>query len=346
MNKINVAIVGFGLSGRVFHSSLLKACPEYEITKVFTSRVDEVKELLPSAVVVSDINEIFNDATIDLVILCGPNYTHYEQSKRALLSNKHVVVEKPFVIDSNDGQELIDMAKERELILTVFHNRRWDGDFLTIEKLIEEDQLGDIQQFNSHFDRWRPHIRDNKWKEKPGEGTGIYFDLGVHLIDQCIELFGHPKEVFADLEDQKANEGVIDYFHVILKYEKMRAVLHSSSFSLNNPRFSVLGNKGNYIKSGLDPQEEKMVKGLSPAQDHFGSEDEKSYGVLITESTKEKISTLPGEYLTFYKKLALAIQTKCYSDIPVTPESALSVIKVLEASIESSKEGKWINFNR
>ncbi len=336
MNKINVAIVGFGLSGKVFHTSLIKACPDYEVTKVFTSRKDELSISLPNAKAVSELNDIYQDDEIDLVILCGPNDTHYPQAKDALLAGKHVVVEKPFVVNSKEGQELIDLAKDKNLLLTVFHNRRWDCDFLTVKKLITEGKLGEIMQFESHFDRWRPNqSTTKKWKERPGEGTGILYDIGVHLIDQCLELFGKPDEVIADLGEQKGNAGVIDYFHLILKYKEMRAILHSSSYALANQRFTILGNKGNYKKMGLDPQEERMSQEMSPLDEGFAIEDAANSGILYTEENEEQILSVHGDYLGFYQKLSEAIQTKDFSKIPVTAESALEAIKIIEESIQS-----------
>ena len=347
MKKINVGIIGFGLSGRVFHTSLIKACDQYEIKKVFSSRVNEIKESLPNTEIVSDIENIINDTDIDLVVICSPNFNHYDQCKMALLAGKHVVVEKPFVSNSIEGEELITLAKGQELLLTVFHNRRWDSDFLAIKKLINENSLGRIKQFESHFDRWRPVKRDGKWKEKPGVGTGILFDLGSHLIDQCLYLFGKPDSILADLVDQKSNDGVVDYFHIILQYKEMRAVLHSSSFSLKNTRLSILGENGNFVKFGFDPQEADLNSGVDPREESFGREQVADYGLLTTkinEKTKEEYIPSPkGCYLEFYNQLANAIERMNPELIPVKPESALDVIKIIEAAQVSSSDRKWID---
>jgi scyllo-inositol 2-dehydrogenase (NADP+) len=347
MNKIKVGLIGFGLSGRVFHTSLLKACNQFEIKKVYSSRVNEIKETLPKTVIVNDIKSIIKDTDIDLVIICGPNMTHYDQCKMALLAGKHVVVEKPFVSNSIEGEELISLAKKQDLILTVFHNRRWDSDFLVIKKLISDNRLGNIKQFESHFDRWRPVKREGRWKENPGLGTGILFDLGSHLIDQCLCLFGKPDSLFADLADQKDNDGVVDYFHVILQYKEMRAVLHSSSFSLKNPRLNVLGDNGNFVKYGLDTQEAALITGADPREDGFGKERASDYGFLITkldeEIVEEYIASPKGCYLEFYKQLANAIEKMNLELAPVNPESALDVIKIIEAAQVSSLKRKWVD---
>lgn len=346
MEKINVGIIGFGLSGRVFHSSLLKANSDFQIKKIFSSKKEKVHQIFPDVEVTESLDNIFSDPKLNLIIICGPNETHYEQTKRALLFGKNVVVEKPFVVNSIEGEELIKIAEDKNLILSVFQNRRWDSDFLTIKKIISEDRLGTIKQFESHFDRWRPSIRENKWKEKPGAGTGIFYDLGVHLIDQCLELFGLPDEVFADIDDQKLNKGVVDYFHVILKYKKMRAVLHSSSFSHKNDRFIILGDKANFRKSGLDPQEGLLVQGISPNDENFGIEKKESFGLFQSDDEERLIKSERGEYMSFYNYLADAIKKGDNKLTPVSARSALEVIKVLETSIESNQAKRWVTYKK
>ncbi len=346
MRKINVGIIGFGLSGRVFHTSLLLASPEYRIVKVFSSREKEIKSILPDATVVNELGDIFNDSEIDLVIICGPNKFHFEQTKLALEAGKHVVVEKPFVVNSKEGEELIKLAEQKELILTVFHNRRWDGDFLNLKKAINNNLLGPIQQFESNFDRWRPSIRQNKWKEMEGEGTGILYDLGSHLIDQCLDLFGIPEEVLADIEEQKNNPGVVDYFHIIFRYKKMRAILHSSSFSKTSPRFRVLGEKGNFIKSELDNQEELMSMGTSPLDNNFGKENIEDYQIYYEDENDSQFQLENGQYLSFYTNMAQAIIDREKAFLPVEPRDAVNVIKLIELCVLSNKKKSWIKVEK
>ncbi len=355
MNQINVGIIGFGLSGRVFHASLLKACPEYYISKVFTSRADEVQSYLPDSQCVGDLDSVFEDPTIDLVILSGPNHTHYDQAKRALLNGKHVVVEKPFVSEISQGEELIKIAKENGCVLSVFQNRRFDSDFLTIKKLIKEDRIGQLKLFESHFDRWRPINRQGKWKENPGEATGILYDLGSHLIDQAITLFGMPEEVFADLDDQKDNKGVIDYFHLLLRYKnnnsKLKVVLNGSSFSLHSPRFILQGDSGNYLKYGLDPQESRLAEGRSAGDEDLGLEDSVYFGELIYDEkndgsiNRKRIISEKGDYLYFYQSLAKAIKSGNHEYIPVSATSALDTIRVIKACESSMKNRSWARLN-
>lgn len=345
MKKIKTGIIGFGLSGKTFHGSLLKANPNFEITKVFSSRIEEVKEFIPTAKAVQKIEEILNDPEIELLVITGPNSTHYEQAKLALLNGKHVVCEKPFVTKVSEGAELIQLAHDKKLILTVFQNRRWDSDFLTVSELIKSGRLGVIKQFESHFDRWRPHTRVGKWKEIAGEGVGTFYDLGAHLIDQALCLFGTPDFLFADLGEQKGIKGVDDYFHVLMKYGEMRVILHSSSYILETPRFQIYGDGGSFVKYGFDVQEDSLRAGHDPNGTHFGWEDTGFCGTFknFEDETTETIQTMRGDYISFYNSLYQAIEKKDFSLIPVQPQSSLEVIKMIEILNLSSQEKRWIS---
>ncbi|PIP92614.1 MAG: oxidoreductase [Bdellovibrio sp. CG12_big_fil_rev_8_21_14_0_65_39_13] len=346
MKIIKTGIVGFGLSGKTFHGSLLRANTSFEITKVFSSRIQEINEHLPRAKAVQTVDEVFNDQEIELVIITGPNNTHYEQTKQALLKGKHVVCEKPFVTKVAEGEELIQLAQEKNLILTVFQNRRWDSDFLTVSELIKSNRFGKIKQFESHFDRWRPHTRVGKWKELPGEGGGTFYDLGAHLIDQVLCLFGTPDSVFADLGQQKEVKGVDDYFHILMKYGEMRVILHSSSYVLETPRFQIYGDRGSFVKYGFDVQENSLRAGHDPNEMSFGQEDTELRGIFkdFEHSTSETIETQRGHYVSFYNNLYQAIVERDSRKIPVTPESSLEVIKMIQTLILSSKEKRWCDF--
>jgi scyllo-inositol 2-dehydrogenase (NADP+) len=347
VQTINVGIIGFGLSGKVFHSSLIRFNKDYHIKKIFSSRKEEINRFLPGIEVVTEVDDIFEDKNIDLIVICGPNSTHFDHCKRALIKGKHVVVEKPFVTSSTDGKELILIANKKGKLLSVFHNRRWDSDFLTIVDLIKSERLGEIKQFESNFDRWRPHIRADRWKESPGNGTGILFDLGSHLIDQALCVFGRPDSILGDVVDQKGNQGVDDYFHLILKYNNMRVILHSTSFSRETPRFQVFGKKGTFIKYGFDPQESSLVKEEDPGSENFGEESSDSFGKLTLHYNESSVSetypSLQGCYNSFYREIAKAIKSENLDLNPVSPESALNVIKLIEAIKISSQEKKWVD---
>ena len=337
--RIKVAIIGFGMSARVFHTPLISACDEFEITKVYSSKKYQVLDFLPGTEVVTNLNDIFSDDLIDLIILCGPNKTHYEQTKLALQANKHVVVEKPFVANSREGSELIQLAKKQNKILTVFHNRRWDCDFLAVKKLITDNTLGEIKLFESFYDRWRPMKREGKWREEPGVATGILYDLGSHQIDQILQLFGKPDSVLADIVAQKENQGIDDYYHLIFKYGVNRVIIRGNSFTRAPNRFSILGSKKNYFKTGLDPQADRLDQRIDPRSKNFGKEDPAQSGVLIDED-KTTIVSPAGTYIRFYELLASAITDGTMP--PVEPNDALEVIKLIEIAIKSSTTGKEV----
>lgn len=324
INKVRVGLIGYGLAGKVFHSPLIQNHSGYEILSVYTSKTDEVKLQMPNVEVVQNIDKIIRNPEIDLVINCAPNEFHYEYTFEALKNNKHVVVEKPFVNNIAEGEALIKLAKEQDKILSVFHNRRWDGDFLSVKKLIDSGSLGEIKQFESHMDRWRPEVR-NRWKERAGVGSGLLYDLGVHLIDQVLCLFGLPEKIMGDVECQRMNAQTDDYFHLILIYKKMRVILHASSFCSQSPRFQVYGDKFSFVKFGVDPQEEQLKMGLSPKDPRYGIEE-----------GMEK-----GNYPYFYDQLYQALIYK--KEVPVKPEQALKAIKLIELAKESSDKKTWLD---
>ncbi len=338
MSKIKTAIIGFGLSGKYFHAPFLISNSNFEIKKVLSSREAEVKETLPHCEVVKNIEDIISDNSIELVINCAPNKLHYEYSKLALESGKHVVVEKPFVIDPKNGRDLIDLAKKKNLTLAVFHNRRWDGDFKTIKSLIEKNELGEIKEFESRFDRFRPNTRPEKWREQNEAGAGVLYDLGPHLIDQAISLFGMPKKIQADLGFQKGNIGVDDYFHLVLIYESLRVILHSTSFGDTSARFRIHGSKKSFVKYGLDSQENSLKAGANPSDTDFGNDPQDTYGKIVDcESGKtESVPTQRGSYHEFYEKLYLSIRNN--EEFPISNEVALSIIDIIAKIKEGQSE--------
>lgn len=344
--KIKVGLIGFGLSGKVFHTPLMQAHGGYEIKKIMSSRTAEINSLLPEVAVVTKVEEILSDPQIDLVVNTGPNEYHYPHTAAALEAGKHVVVEKPFVVSSSEGEKLISLSAKVGKSLTVFHNRRWDSDFLTIQQVLLSGKLGEIKQFESHFDRFRPNTRANRWREQPIQGSGILYDLGSHLIDQALMLFGLPKEIFADVDSQKVDGEVDDYFHLILKYDKMRVLLHGSSFTNVTPRFQILGTKGSFVKYGLDPQEEELRAGSDPNDVKFGLESPESFGTLTSYNgdmgLNERVPSSRGCYLSFYKDLYENIMVGQLNP-PVTAKSALDVIRLIELAFISTKERRVVS---
>ncbi|PLR66193.1 oxidoreductase [Bacillus sp. UMB0893] len=347
MRKIKVGIVGYGLSGATFHAPLLSVLEEFEIAKVVSSNKEKVQQDLKDAVVVSSLEEVLEDTAIDLVVITTPSGLHYEMAKQSLMAGKHVILEKPMVIETWEAEELISIAEEKKLLLSVYHNRRWDNDYLTVSKLINDGVLGEINTYQVHFDRFRPAVRD-RWREKQGPGSGMLYDLGSHLIDQALHLFGRPQFVMADVFAQRENAETDDYFHIILGYEKLRVILHSGSIvPINGPRFQVHGSKGSFIKYGLDGQEAALKEGKKPLDNSWGADDPQFYGQLVTiegEIEEHKtIETLHGSYVSYYKKIAKSIIEG--ETAPVTANEGLSVIKIIDAAFKSSKEKKAVYFD-
>lgn len=334
MNKsyppIQTALIGFGFSGRTFHAPFLKAFPYYALDCVVSSQFQKVKKFLPEARVEENVDAILNDPTIELVVLATPNDTHYSLAKSALKAGKNVVIDKPFTVHSTEAMELIEVAKKQQRHLTVFHNRRWDGDFLTIKNIMDEGLLGDVCLYEAHFHRYRPLPRPERWKEAAVPGSGILYDLGAHLLDQAMQLFGRPDSIHSDITLQRAGSIADDYFHLTLTYGEKRVLLKSSSLIYNpGPRYQIHGAKGSFLKSGIDPQEQDLIAGKNPLDPNWGRGPEDQDGLLSYDGQQLKIQTLPGNYGVFYTQLAEAIRQN--KPLPVLPEDALQVIHLIES---------------
>ncbi|KUP07467.1 oxidoreductase [Bacillus coahuilensis m2-6] len=343
LKNINVGIVGYGLSGKTFHASLLKEITEFTIMSVVSSRIEEIQQDLGNIEVVKDISELLHNELIDLVVITTPSHLHYEMVKESLLAGKHVVVEKPMVISASEGVELAKLAEDKNLILSVYHNRRWDNDFLTVQKLISTGEIGEVSVFESQFNRFRPEVK-NRWKEKAQPGGGTLYDLGSHLIDQALVLFGMPKSIMADVQAQREGSEAVDYFHLVLIYDQLRVILHSGSIVPGSgPRYQVHGSKKSYIKYGLDGQEDKLRSGLSPLERDFGSDQPHFYGKILTETSSEEVVTEHGSYLTYYYLLRDSILSG--GVVPVSAYEGARVIQVIEAAIKSSDENRVVYIN-
>ena len=344
MQQFNIAILGFGLSGSTFHAPLIKSIPGFKITHILSSQVAKINQLYPMVKVVSELDEILSNSTIDLVVNTLPNLEHYAVTKKCLQSGKHVVVEKPFVIDSVDGEELIALAKERGLLLSVYHNRRWDNGFLTLKQILP--QLGDIYLYQAYFDRFRPTANLTKWREQDIKGSGLLYDLGSHLVDQALDLFGLPESIYADLAIQRPSAKSIDYFQIELYYPHLRVIIGSSSVMANSrPVVSLYGTNGSYVKHGLDPQEASLRAGLTPLDSDYALEDFSMAGVLsemVGDSLQNNtIVSLNGAYLEYYQLIYNSLLSGVAA--PVSAESALWVIKIIEKAILSASLGQRVN---
>ncbi len=333
---LNVALVGYGFVGKVFHAPLIADTPGLRLHTVVSSDARKVATDHPDARVVAEPEAAFADAEIDLVVIAAPNPVHAALASAALAQGKHVVVDKPFTVTLEQAQQVIADAERAGRIVSVFQNRRWDADFLTLRKLIAGGALGEVMEFHSHFDRYRPVVAD-RWRERDEPGSGLWYDLGPHLLDQALQLFGMPEAIFADISVQRDGAKVADYFHVLLRYPKLRVVLHAGSLVPGQPmRFAVHGSRASYLKQGLDPQEDALRSGGIPGQAGWGIDP--LPGVLHTGTADsveaEIVQGIPGDYVRYYAAMRDAILHG--GPTPVTPRQALEVMAMLEAGLESS----------
>ena len=345
---ISTLLVGFGFSATTFHLPFLNYLPQFSVDVVISSKPDAVKAVLPHAEIYSSLEEALKIHDVDLVIITTPNHLHSQQARVALEHSCHVLVEKPFTLNSEEAEALVDLANAQNKQLCVYHNRRFDGDFLTIKKLIDDGRLGEIRRLESRFDRFRP-IPRNRWRENAGPGSGIFWDLGPHLIDQALQLFGEPKEVSASIQTLRENGQSDDTFDVTLHYIDKVVKLGSSAFQAGATlRYDLQGTKGSFRKFYLDPQEDQLRAGLSFDDENWALTNNKENGVLAFtnesgELVEETVATLKGEYLTFFNRLAHAIEDGKFS--PADASTVIPVIKVIELAITASAQKVSLTFN-
>ena len=345
---ISTLLVGFGFSATTFHLPFLNYLPQFSVDVVISSKPDAVKAVLPHAEIYSSLEEALKIHDVDLVIITTPNHLHSQQARVALEHSCHVLVEKPFTLNSEEAEALVNLANAQNKQLCVYHNRRFDGDFLTIKKLIDDGRLGEIRRLESRFDRFRP-IPRNRWRENAGPGSGIFWDLGPHLIDQALQLFGEPKEVSASIQTLRENGQSDDTFDVTLHYIDKVVKLGSSAFQAGATlRYDLQGTKGSFRKFYLDPQEDQLRAGLSIDDENWALTNNKENGVLAFtnesgELVEETVATLKGEYLTFFNRLAHAIEDGKFS--PADASTVIPVIKVIELAITASAQKVSLTFN-
>jgi scyllo-inositol 2-dehydrogenase (NADP+) len=341
---LNVGIVSFGLSGQVFHAPFIDVNPGFNLHTIVTSG-SLAAQRYPKAHITESFEKVLSDPDIDLVIICSPNALHYSQAKAALIAGKHVIVEKPFTINSSEASSLIEISHETGKFVFPFHNRRWDSDFLTLKHIIAQGYLGQIVEYESRFDRFTPEISRAAWRYQQDEGGGTIFDLGIHLIDQAVSIFGAPEGVFARLFNQRHGSVTDDSFDLKLIYPDLNVTLKASVFVKEpGPRFQVHGKSGSYVKSGIDMQEAMLRKGKKPGSKGYGIEPSAKSGILNSESFGKKFrgryQTLPGNYMAFFDNVYSVITTG--ADTIVKPEDALLNILIIEAARKSHKEQKII----
>ncbi|WP_298400821.1 oxidoreductase [Sphingobium sp.] len=338
---VQAGLIGYGMAGRIFHAPLIHATQGLRLAAIVTSRAEEVAALDPTIACVAEIDAVLGDPAIDLVVIATPSETHAALVERALNAGKHVVVDKPFALSLAEARGLEALARETGRHLAVFHNRRFDSDYLSIQAAIEAGTIGRVTHFESHFDRFRPEVRE-RWREDGSPGSGVWFDLGPHLVDQALALFGRPDAVSADIAALRPGSAADDWAHVVLRYAEKRVVLHASLHAPGGdaggtPRFMVHGTGGMLIKRRLDPQEAQLIAGLRPGDAGWGVDPDP----VEHHDTDGQVTLSPaiiGCQERFYAQITDAMRQG--SPLPVSTQDALATQEVIEAARISARTGQ------
>lgn len=343
IKPLSVGIVGYGFATKVFHAPLIVGVPGLKLAAISSSDAAKVGADWPDIPVEATPEALFLRPDIDLVVIPTPNETHFPLARAALAAGKHVVVDKPFTVTLGDARTLRDEAAQTGRLLSVFHNRRWDADFLTLRKVIDSGELGRIVHFESHFDRYRPDVRA-RWREQAVPGSGLWYDLGSHLLDQTLQLFGLPEAISLDLAQQRNVTEVDDWFHAVLRYGKQRVILHGSALvPVPAARFTVHGNLGSFIKYGLDAQEDVLKAGLRPPAADWGTDPLPAMVSVWRDGVcqSHELKCVSGDYPAYYAGVRDAING--VGPNPVTADEAIRVIGLIELGLQSARQGRVLS---
>jgi scyllo-inositol 2-dehydrogenase (NADP+) len=346
MTIINAALCSFGMSGRVFHAPFITLHPQMNLIGAWERSKYLINEHYPTAKSYPSYEDLLADNTVQLVVVNTPTYTHYEYAKQALLSGKHIVVEKAFTTTVAEAEELKAIATERGLIINVFQNRRWDSDFSTVKSIVDKGVLGEINEAEFRFDRFNLNLSPKGHKEDPGPGAGIVKDLGPHIIDQALYLFGMPSALFADIRTTRPTSVVDDCFEILLYYPTMRVRLKAGYIVKEAlPSYIVHGKKGSFVKNRADVQEPKLLLNEKPNLTDWGTEPETEKGILNLDDNgttiRNTVPTLKGNYYHFYDGVYQSIANN--KPPVVSADDGINVMKIIESAFQSSKEGKVIS---
>ena len=344
---LRVGLVGYGFAGQTFHAPVLSAVPGLQLAAVASSQPDKVLADWPEAAVFPDVHALLAaQPAVDLVVVATPNEAHFPVARAALESGRHVVVDKPFVLDARQARQLADLARARGKIVSVYQNRRFDSDFLTLKQVLAEGRVGRPVFFESHFDRYRPDVRV-RWREQKVPGAGLWVDLGSHLMDQAVQLFGKPDSIQLDSAALREGAVVEDYFHAVLRWDKgphapLRTVLHATTLAADPaPRYILHGTRGSYVKYGVDPQEDALRTGARPGGEGWGVDADDGLLTLIGDTGQPEPSSVPtlaGDYTRYYAAIRDAIAGQ--GSAPVTPEEAVQLMELLDLGAQSANEGR------
>lgn len=336
---VRVALIGYGFAGKTFHAPLIRAAPGMELALVATSQPEVVRGDLPGVRTAASLTEVLADPDIELVVIATPDAVHAEQTTAALNAGKAVVVDKPFALELADARAMVDLAAARGLFLSVFQNRRWDADFLALRREIERDRLGRIVMVESRFDRHRPVVRD-RWREAPG--GGVWMDLGPHLVDQMVVLFGRPRSITCRLAIQRDGGQSPDWAHAVLDYGPLQVVLNAAMvIAAPEVRFAAHGASASWLKAGLDVQEDQLKSGLTPGAPGWGVDPRPATWVDGDTGARSAAPGPPGDYPAYYAAVARALRGQ--GENPVPPDQALTVMEILDAGRESARTGRTVS---
>jgi predicted dehydrogenase len=342
-----VGLIGYGLAGEVFHAPLVHANPNLRLTHIVQRTGDSAQEKYPDVHLLRDVEPLLAESSVELIVVATPNQSHFEIAHRALRAGKHVVVDKPFTVSAREADILIALARSVGRLLSVFQNRRWDGDFLTVRDICNRGLLGRLVEYESRFDRFRPTRKEGAWREQSVPGAGVLYDLGPHLIDQAVLLFGPPTGLYADLRRQREGAAAVDSFEVHLCYPRVKVVLKAGMLVCEpSPRFTLRGTSGSYTKYGLDPQEELLKQGAIPSQPNWSAEPKQAWGTLSQCEgglTRSEYATLPGRYQDYYENVFQAVSGQ--QELVVKPEQAGYIVRLLELAEQSAREKRVVSIS-
>ncbi|MEI8111661.1 MAG: Gfo/Idh/MocA family oxidoreductase [Chitinophagia bacterium] len=341
MQPISTALLSFGMSGKFFHAPFIQAHPGFLLSHVWERTHQLAQKIYPNVQTVRTFDEILLDPSIELIVVNTPTSTHFEYARQAILSGKHVIVEKAFTTTVEEATTLCQLAKEKQVSLSVFQNRRWDSDFQTVRRVLQSGELGEMMEAEFHYDRFKEELSPKLHKETPQLGAGIVYDLGPHLIDQALVCFGFPQQVFADIRKTRAGSRVEDYFEILLYYANLRVRLKSGYYYREPiPAFTLFGKKGSFLKTRADVQENDLLANIPPDSSLWGLEPDSEQGLLHTERNgtifREKVATEKGNYGAYYQNIYQHIREN--APLEVTGEDGIRVMKIIEAAYRSNQE--------
>ena len=341
---LQVGLIGYGLAGSVFHAPLIQHTPGLALHSIASSQRDRLLRSFTDVRICDHPAELFADPALDAVVIATPNAEHAPLAIAALQAGKHVLVDKPFALDLAQADAVVRAAQAAERVVTVFQNRRFDADFLTLQQLLADDVLGEVAECHSHFDRYRPQVRD-RWRESDAPGAGLWMDLGPHLLDQMLQLFGWPQAISADLMAQRDGARSDDYFHAVLHYPRHRAIVHAGSLvAAARPRFAVHGSRGSYLKQARDVQEDQLREGIAPGAPGWGLDPVHGQHVTVDAAGQEhraSVDNALGDYRRLYAAFRDAMRG---TGAPtVSAAEALQLMRLLEAGTESARSGRRVD---